>query len=201
MIVLDVEIKKAILGRGEVEIPGIEYCAGWRDFNGMGIACVCTLDLKTNLSRVFFEDDLVELEDYLGDEETAGFNTWKFDLPLLGEHGLVELVQDRYLSRHFDALREIWKALGVDPDHWTPHKHGSWKLDNIVQATFGVSKSGDGAMAPIWWQQGKKRRVVDYCLRDVWLEAQLVRHLLAGLPVSNEVGKAPWLTLPTRKAA
>jgi hypothetical protein len=201
MIVLDVEIKKAICGRGEEKLPGIEYCGGWGDRKGMGVAVVCTYDLETDLSRVFFEQDLVELEDYLTGKVTAGFNTWKFDLPLLGEHGMVNFVQWGYLEQHFDALREIWIALGVDPDNWTPHGHGSWKLDNIMEATFGLKKSGDGAMAPIWWQQGNVRRVVDYCLRDVWLEAKLVTHLLEGRPVSNEVGKKPWLVVPQRKAA
>lgn len=197
MIVLDVEIKKAICGRGEERIPGIEYCGGWGDRKGMGVAVVCTYDTRTHLSRVFFEDSLDELAAYLAGEHTAGFNTWKFDIPLLTEHGLPTV----HAEMHFDALREIWIALGVDPDNWKPHSHGSWKLDNIMEATFGLKKSGDGAKAPIWWQQGNKRRVVDYCLRDVWLEAQLVRHLLDGKPVSNEVGKEPWLVVPARKAA
>lgn len=50
---MDVEIKKAILGRAETPLPGIGYCAGWRDFANMGVACVCTYDIVTHLSRVF----------------------------------------------------------------------------------------------------------------------------------------------------
>lgn len=53
MIIFDVEIKKGILGRNEVPLPGIEYCGGWRDFKNMGVACVCTFDTVSALSRVF----------------------------------------------------------------------------------------------------------------------------------------------------
>jgi hypothetical protein len=53
MIIFDVEIKKGILGRNEVPLEGIEYCGGWRDFENMGVACVCTFDTESHLSRVF----------------------------------------------------------------------------------------------------------------------------------------------------
>lgn len=191
MIVVDVEIVKGILGRGESPLEGIQYCDGWRDFKGMGVAVVCTYDTKTNLSRVFFEKDLGELAEYLKDEHTAGFNTWKFDFPLLAEHG----IEMPPIGLHFDALREIWSALGIDPDNFRPHTHGSWKLDDVMQATFGLSKSGHGAMAPVWWQRGDVRRVVDYCLRDVWLEAKLVGHLVSGGKVTNDPAREPFLSV------
>ncbi len=34
MKIIDVEIKKGILGRKEVPMEGIEYCGGWRDSAG-----------------------------------------------------------------------------------------------------------------------------------------------------------------------
>lgn len=173
MIVLDAEIKKAIPSRKEPNIEGIEYCDGWRDFGNMGIACVCTFDITTNLSRVFFEQDLLELGEYLKGKPTAGFNTRRFDLQLLAAHGV------KVEGLHYDMLEAVWLRLGLDPDRFYWKTHGGWSLDAICEATLGVKKSGDGAGAPVWWQQGKVSRVVDYCLRDVWLEAQLLRHVVA----------------------
>ncbi len=181
MIVVDVEIKKGILGRGESPRPGIEYCGGWRDFAGMGIACVCTFEIETRLTRVFFEEDFEELQRYLATAETGGFNTRRFDMPLLAQHGI--LIDG---SLHFDALEKIWIALGLDPDRFDPRTHGGWSLDKIMTATFGLAKSGHGAMAPVWWQEGRRGKVVDYCCRDVWLEAKLIEHLAAGLPVMKD---------------
>ena len=174
MIVFDVEIKKGILGRKETPLEGIEYCGGWRDFQNMGVACVCTFDTLTNLSRVFTENRLKECEDYLATAPTAGFNTRRFDMPLLAVHGVRVPEQ-----LHFDALEQIWVKLGLDADSFSG-LHAGWGLDAVMQATFGMAKTGHGAMAPVWWQRGEYCRVIDYCLNDVFLEAKLVRHMLAG---------------------
>ena len=184
MIVLDVEIKKAILGRNEEPIPDIEYCGGWRDFAGMGISCVCTYDTDTHLSRVFLEEDLLEFGLYVAGKPTAGFNTKRFDIPLLeaNEAGPVEL------SNHYDMLEHIWLALGLNPNKFYPKTHGGWGLDSVCGATLGIHKTGHGAMAPVWWQQGRRGKVIDYCLNDCWMEGQLLLHILRGKTVINKEG-------------
>jgi hypothetical protein len=148
MKIIDVEIKKGILGRNEVPMEGIDYCSGWRDFPNMGVSVVCTFDLLTRLTRVFLEEDFDDLREYIGKGPTGGFNTRGFDLPLLKHHG-IEVDE----AEHFDALWRIWEAIGVDPARFEWRTHGGWSLDNIMQSTFGLSKSGSGAMAPVWWQQ------------------------------------------------
>jgi hypothetical protein len=182
MIVFDVEIKKAILGRNETPIAGVEYCEGWRDFANMGVACVCTFDTDTYLARAF-TDDLSALRDYLGAKETGGFNTRRFDIPLLAAHG-VQIDVDN----HYDALEQIWFKCGFDPDRFVPATHGGWGLDAVMNATFGLNKTGHGAAAPVWWQRGEYGRVIDYCLNDAWLEAKLIMHMLNGGTV-NAPGK------------
>lgn len=182
MIIIDVEIKKAIRSKNEAVIEGIEYCDGWRDFANMGVACACTYDVATNLSRVFYEEELADLQAYIAGKTTAGFNTRRFDLPLLEHHGVT--VEDQ--ASHFDILESIWMAQGLDPDDFNWKTHGGWSLDNIMQSTFGLGKSGSGAMAPVWWQQGKRGKVVDYCLRDVWLEAQLAIYARKGHPILKD---------------
>lgn len=175
MIIVDVEIKKAILGRNETAIPGIEYCGGWRAFDTMGISCVCTYDINTHLSRVFLEEDLGALAVYLWKKATSGFNTKRFDNCLLKEHGI-----DIDESIHYDMLEQLWIALGLNPDKFNPHTHGGWGLDAVCQATLGIHKTGHGAAAPVWWQQGRHGKVIDYCLNDVWMEGQLLLHILQG---------------------
>lgn len=187
MIIIDVEIEKAILGRNETPIEGIEYCQGWCDFVGMGISCVCTYDTVSHLTRVFLEEDLQELAAYLQGKRTAGFNTKRFDLPLLAWHG-VELSPEvvSTAGEHYDILEEIWIALGLNPDKFNPRTHGGWGLDAVCQATLGIAKTGNGALAPVWWQQGKRGKVIDYCCNDVWMEGSLLLHIIkCGGLVSN----------------
>lgn len=194
MIILDVEIKKAILGRNDIPILGIEYCDGWRDFAGMGISCVCTYDIKTHLTRVFLEEDLIELAEYLQGKYTAGFNTRRFDLPLLEANG----VQPCWLEpdTHYDILEEIWIALGLNPNKFNPRTHGGWGLDAVCQATLGIAKTGHGALAPVWWQQGRRGRVIDYCCNDGWMEGSLLLHIIQKGVVSN--GKEKVAVSPPR---
>lgn len=177
MIVFDVEIEKAILGRNETPAAGIEYCNGWRDFKGMGISVVTTYDIQSHLTRVFLKEDLPELARYLDGKATAGFNTKRFDIPLLVEHG-VGTANGGFSGSHYDILEEIWLALGLNPDKFVPQTHGGWGLDAVCTATLGYSKTGHGALAPVWWQQGKRGKVIDYCLNDVWMEGQLLRHII-----------------------
>lgn len=172
MIIIDVEIKKAILGRHEKPIDGIEYCDGWRDFAGMGISCVCTYDVVTHLTRVFLEEDLGDLAVYLDKKPTAGFNTKRFDLPLLHAHGVDTN------DVHYDILEKIWLALGLNPDKFNPRTQGGWGLDAVCNATLGIAKTGHGALAPVWWQQGKRGKVIDYCCNDVWMEGSLLLHII-----------------------
>jgi len=180
MIVFDCEIANAIPDKRAAPLPDIRYCDGWGDFAGMGIACVCTLDTDTGLPRVFTGAHLSELAPYLASAySTGGFNSRRFDSRLLAAHGIPVDPE-----RHFDALDAIRAAQGINPDGIPPPEHRGWTLDAISEGTFGLNKSGDGAMAPVWWQQGQWGRVVDYCMRDTYLTAKLITRILAGESVT-----------------
>lgn len=180
MILFDAEIARAIPQKDEDPVPGIQYCNGWRDFEGMGIACVTTFDTDTHESRVFLVDNLPAFESYTKDKVTGGFNSVSFDINLLRANAISinEVL-------HFDLYVEVKKAFGVKPQGFIPRQNGRWNLDTIAQATIGASKSGDGANAAIWWQQGLRGKVIDYCLRDNWLVAQLIAELVAGRSITN----------------
>ena len=188
MLVYDIEIAKAIKGRGETKIKGIEYCGGWRDFDNMGIACICAYDYTDDRYRVFMEDNMNDfLSLTLVHDVIVGFNSHNFDNNLvMAEYG-VDLGE-----KTFDILREIWITVGLDPDKFVPATHGGYGLDDMCDINFGMKKTGNGALAPVDFQQGRYGSVIDYCVSDVRLTKMLMDRILdKGFLISpKEVGRS-----------
>lgn len=165
MLVFDSEIKKAILGRGENQIPGIEYCEGWKDFVGMGISVVGVYDFVENKYRVFLEDNLNELQVLIENSEfIIGFNNENFDNKLLVAHG-INIPEEK----SFDLLKAIKEVTGT---------FKGLGLGAICEANFRTSKNGDGAHAPILWQQKQYGKVIDYCLNDVNMTLNILNRIM-----------------------
>jgi len=173
VIIYDIEIKKAILGKNDEPQPGVRYCEGWHDLAGMGISCVCCYDFRENRYRVFMEDNiqdfalLVESRDVI-----VGFNNIGFDNKVLAYaiNGLITVEQTlEWLNdKSYDILAEILAAGG-----------GWCSLDAMVRANgLAKGKTGNGAMAPVWYQAGRIGKLVDYCLADVWLTQKLMDLIL-----------------------
>jgi hypothetical protein len=194
MLVYDIEIAKAIQGRGEKKIKGIKYCGGWRDFDNMGIACLCAYDYAEDRYRVFMEDnmsDFLELANYA--DFIVGFNSHNFDNQLiLAEFGI------DFSDKTFDILREIWKSEGLDPDKFSIKTHGGFGLDDLSRVNFARNKTGNGALAPIDFQQGRYGSVIDYCVSDVKLTKMLMDRILhkAFLTSPKQFGKSIVIDLP-----
>ena len=73
----------------------------------------------------------------------------------------------------------------------------SYKLDAIARAN-GMAKSGDGQMAPLLWQQGKRQEVIDYALNDVRITRDILKLGLKGELVDPNTNKLLQLaSLPT----
>lgn len=172
MLVYDIEIEKAILGRGEVAKAHIKYCGGFNDFGNMGIACIGVADLAVGRTRVFLKDNLAEFEEIFRESDcNVGFNNHRFDNRLLVANGLSMPIGNSY-----DILEEIWKALGLSMNYrW--ETHGGLSLDEFAYANFKIRKTGKGAMAPIDWQEGRKGKVIDYCLADVEMTRRLLQRI------------------------
>ena len=94
--IFDLEIIKAIPPKDEADrIPGIEYCAGWTDFENMGISCIsfCQMVLGEENESYCWDwhlaydvsehIQLLREEGYL----IGGFNSKKFDDNLLQANG------------------------------------------------------------------------------------------------------------------
>lgn len=193
LVVYDCEIKKAILGRGEVALPHIEYCGGWRDFANMGISCITAYDVDAGLPRVFCEDNFHLFRELAHDPEVTlcGFNNRQFDDRLIGT---IEVTVPP--ERSWDLLREIWISNELNPDTFVPATHGGFGLDAVAFANLQEHKSGSGALAPVLWQQGKLGAVVDYCMRDTMLTYRLIQRAIEGRLVCPKTGRILRLSMP-----
>ena len=175
-IVYDTEIKKGILGKNEQAIPNIEYCAGWRDFENMGISCLCAHDLAADRIQVFMDDNLGRFGELLSATDlVVTFNGIGFDNRLLEANGIIVPGEKNY-----DILAEAWKADGLDPTSFNFNTHGGYGLDALCEANGIGKKSGHGAKAPVWWQHGKLGQLISYCLDDVALTVELFRRIERG---------------------
>lgn len=177
VLVYDLEIVNAILGRNEVKKDGIEYCDGWDDHAGMGISVIGAYDALEDRYRVFCEDNGNEFAALCEEREVlVGHNIVGFDNKVLAAAGL-EIDK----GKCYDIMLECAQG-------------GSWSglgLDRLAAANFGGGKSGSGAMAPVNWQRGKVGWVIDYCLEDVrltWL-------------VTQKMAADGWLADPRREGA
>jgi hypothetical protein len=169
VVIYDCEIAKAILRNGEEGLPDIAYCAGWRDFKGMGLSVAGVYEYAGDRYRVFGMDNLAELAEVLRSAGMViGFNSAGFDRQLLAAQGV-----EYDAAKDYDLLVELWTAAGLAPS-WQGGTHAGFGLEATAKANQIGHKTGHGATAPVDWQQGRVATVVDYCLHDVWLTKQLV---------------------------
>lgn len=193
-LVYDLEIIKAIPGKREPLITGIEYAAGWHDHANMGISVIGAYDFKERRSRVFLADNFADFEALCRERwPLVSFNGLSFDNLVLKETlmwGAGELAW--FEERCYDMLAEIAKATGT---------FAGYGLDACCKATLGpgAAKSGSGAMAPVLWQQGRYGEVADYCIMDTVLTARLYEHIVEHGCITNPREYGPvQLALPNR---
>ncbi len=161
-LIYDIEIKKAIQGKNETRMDGIDYCGGWNDHANMGISVIGAYDFHEERYRVFCDDNkeaffaLCDSSDLL-----ITFNGIGFDDQVIKK--CWTSVDFNPGEKSYDILVEIRKAAG---------SYAGFSLDATCAVNFNTRKTGNGALAPILWQQGKIGAVIDYCLNDVALTKQ-----------------------------
>ena len=192
VITFDIETRK----------PVEECTHGWDSHDEMGISVLGALESVDGVEGCmrFFDEEPISLQAYVDFLSTAdllaGFNTLMFDIPVLG--GAVRRQKDalrfpkRRITRlpHMDVLNLMVRAefgMGVKQ---AKEQHGGKifggkKLDDVAGFTLGLTKSGEGAMAPILYRAGRYAELFDYCARDVWIESKLVAHVLTEKWVEN----------------
>ena len=160
IVVYDLEIKKPIGGD-----------IGWGDYREMGISVGCAFDYRDMKYRVFLDDNIQELANRLSEPGTlvVAFNHIGFDNRLLKAH-CADLKEG---LKCYDLM--LVSKKGAIGDQYKMVK--GFKLDDHLKALKLPVKSGDGANAPIWWQEGKVGKVIDYCMNDVQVERVLFEYV------------------------
>ncbi len=176
-VIYDIEIVKGIPDKKNRAQEGIDYCKGWDDHAGMGISVVGAYDLVTDRYRVFLKDNLDDFALLLRDRDTyVSFNGIGFDNKVLAHHMSPALLPE---EKCYDILRELWVGDGLAPEFKYP-THIGYSLGDVGYVNFGLSKNGDGALAPIDWQEGRYGTVIDYCLNDIKLTKRCFERIRQG---------------------
>ena len=141
-IVLDTESRRSV-----------DDVKGWINKHKMGIAVLCAADLDTGEEWVFSDGypgakPLSELLDFLNGNVLIGHNIKTFDY---------RLIQEEVAKQRSEHLRV---ALVDTSTKRLP-------LGSLAQATLGTTKQMNGADAPLEWQTGDRKKVVEYCKDDV----------------------------------
>jgi hypothetical protein len=176
--VYDLEIKKAIPPKDPAACQkGIEYCDGWHDHANMGISVLGAATVETSRMAVYLDDNLdqfLQLVQAHG-KLLIGYNNLQHDDKVIA--AIYPEWKDRLAPiPRYDILREIWIAEGYPPT-WQGPAQGGYGLDDMAMASFGTGKTGNGALAPIDWQQGRFGKVINYCMDDVNLTLMLYRKI------------------------
>lgn len=158
--VFDLEIKNTI----------DQKTIGWKDYDKMGISVGCVYSFRDSKYAVFMDDNLEDMVYYLNSHTMiTGFNIEGFDIPLIEGSTDVKL-KPRLI---YDMLK--YSKLGVQNSG--RKVSNGLKLDEHLKGTLGIEKSGDGANAPILYQEKQIGRLVSYCIHDVQVERALFEHI------------------------
>lgn len=153
IVVYDLEIKNTIDGHNVT----------WKDFHKMGVSVGCLFDYQTGDTHIYMDDNLEELWSRLMRADiVVGFNITNFDNRLLVASlpRNPERNESAIFPRCYDLLTEVRKPTKQ------PFPKGC-NLNEVLNATFGMAKTEDGADAPIFYQQNRLGKLISYCLADV----------------------------------
>ena len=157
-LIYDLQIVNAVPDRRHPPVDGITYCAGWDDHAGMGISVICCYDYATELYATYPPGSHWQFAQLMHKRSPlVGFNNLAFDNRVLTAAGL-----DIPTEGYYDLRAAILASLG------DPYAKGI-SLDALARANLGRGKSGDGALAPVLWQRGRRAAVAEYCHNDVTL--------------------------------
>ncbi len=129
------------------------------DHKKLKVSVVGTYDYATDKYQTFLENELPQL--FAKMEHASfliGFNSNKFDLPVLSPYYLGDIFQFSSL----DLLEEVEKSLGFRV-----------ALDDLARATLGEKKSGHGFLAIEYFRKKEFDKLKEYCLHDVKLTKEL----------------------------
>ena len=159
IVVVDLEIQDPILKQED-----------WDATEKIRMSCCCLYSYLENRYHVFGLKDIDKLRSIIISADlVVSFNGNKFDLPVIFN---MPNRKAPYDIKQFDILYKIWEALRLDPLQFSD-LHKGYGLNACCQASLNKRKTGNGAGAPLLWQNGEYCKVIDYCLNDVALTKEL----------------------------
>lgn len=167
----------------DIETTNFEFTPNPAD---MDISVVGIWDSESDTYACFEQNEFPQLWHILENTDVlVGYNSDHFDTPLLNKYYPGDLTR----VRSVDLLREIYTSLGR-----------RLRLDAVAEGTLGERKIGHGSQAHIWWSQGLKAQVKEYCLKDVELTKKIFDFALQNGHVKyKELGQVREVKLDTSK--
>ena len=155
---------------------------GWSNVYGHGLSSCVTYDSKTDNYTFWDHKSREKLCKYLNGKITISFNGIMYDSKLLlGDKRIIDMNgstrNDKYSWNNIDIYVEIFRNIfKMDKTDYPKiletmkirrHSAGIFALEDITRATLNCSKSGEGAMAPVLFQEGRIVELFQYNLQDV----------------------------------
>lgn len=206
LVVYDVEIANEVR-----HTPG-----GWDNPFGMGFASAVVYSYGDERYHFFLhERDRERLLGFLYGKIAVSFNGVRFDSRnLLGNDRVVVPQPDlgvRIASFEGDTgwleydimlmyvmSRFQWDFQKAQEELGKSYLHdGSFSLNGLARGTLGDQKSGEGAHAPILYQQERYAELLEYNLHDVELTKRLFDYILDGVVLTD--GKGRLVNVPAPK--
>ncbi len=142
----------------------------------LDMSVVCIYDSEFDTYSSYEQHELPKLWPILEKADMLiGFNSDHFDIPLLNKYYPGDLSKIKSL----DLMKEIKNSLGR-----------RIKLDTIAEATLGKNKIGHGLEAVLWWRNGEKEKVKQYCIEDVRITKEIYDFALKNSHVKYRDGGA-----------
>ena len=134
---------------------------GFANKEQMGVSVAVTFSTATGKYEIYPEKRMKDLIQCLCRADlVVGYNHLYFDYAVLQGYSVLNLLEQ---TVNLDMMVEIEKKIGF-----------RLKLDSLVQASIGKTKTADGLQALKWWkehqQSGSKEpllKIAEYCVYDV----------------------------------
>ena len=148
------------------------------------ITVVGVHDSETDLYTAYEVEEFPQLWKIIEQADVlVGYNSDHFDIPILNKYYPGDLTKIKSL----DLLKEVYNMLGR-----------RLRLDAIAEGTLGTNKSGNGLDAQVWWRNGEKERVKQYCLKDVEITKKVLDYALENQKLKfKELGKVREVAIDT----
>ncbi len=146
----------------DIETSNLFQDVASNDPAALDMSVCCIYDYETDKFSSYTKETLPDLWPILEKADLLiGFNSDHFDIPILNKYYSGDLTKIKSL----DLLKEVKNSLGR-----------RIKLDTLAEATLGKNKSGHGLEAIVWWRNGEKQKVIDYCIDDVKITKEIYEY-------------------------